>query len=119
MRNRQGSPLSSMDHILSGDPVLAHVIVLFAQKATPGELTELPAAPKPSPDRFGRPREALSRPEVIGVVALVLVVVCALLGGLLDNAAVALGGLAALLLLGVGCHFAIKRRGRELAKAAN
>jgi hypothetical protein len=111
-----------MDQILSADPALSRVAGLFTQQATSAELTEPPARP-PAPDRSrGRRwafRRALSTPEHIGVAALVLLVGCALLGGLLNSSAIALGGLAAPLLLGVGCYIAIKRRRRELTPATH
>jgi hypothetical protein len=109
-----------MDQILAADPVLSRVADLFTQRPTPTELAERPArpaAPNRSRDRFGALRRVLATPEVIGAIALVLLGGCALLGGLLDSGAIALGGLAAPLLLGVGCYFTIKRRRRQLAPA--
>ncbi len=106
---RQRNPLSTMDEILSGDPVLSHVTALFAVPASPAELAERPARPVAS-KRTGALRDALSTPEFFAVAAVALLVACALLGGLLNSAAIALGGLAAPLLLGIGCYVAIKRR---------
>lgn len=110
---RQRNHLSTMDDMLSGDPVLSHVVALFAEPPTPPDLVEYPARPAAG-HRFAGLRaglrRALSAPEFIAVLALTVMVVCAVLGGVFGSAAIALGGLAAPLLLGVGCYFAIKRR---------
>jgi hypothetical protein len=107
---RQRDTLSTMESALSLDPVLAQVAALFAVPATQTELTERPAPTRPAPNRFAGLRRALSSPQFIAVLALTVMVVCAVIGGVLNSAPIALSGLAAPVLLGIGCYFAIKRR---------
>lgn len=101
--------LSQMDQALSGDLVLSAVLELFPAPPLDSELIESPArvASRAKPARL---RAAVRRPELIAITAVVLLTVGAIVGGLLGNTIIVLTGLGAAILLGVGCHFAIKRR---------
>lgn len=104
--------LSRMDQALSGDVLLSTVLELFPSPALAGELVEAPSrvAPetKPAGPRLSL-RAAVRSPEVIAIVAVVVLTACAVTGSLLGNRIVVLAGLGAAILLGIGCHFAIRR----------
>jgi hypothetical protein len=100
--------LSFLDSQFVRDPRLPNLAPLFAMSPKPRDLVELPR-PSPAATSERRLSRAVHSPEVLGIVAITLLVACALVGGLLDNSAIALCGLIAPILLGVGCHLAIKR----------
>jgi hypothetical protein len=106
----QGIQLSMMDSHPSRDPVLAKLGMFFPASALPRELLERPASPRGTsraPRRLRR--NVFATPEIIALTAATVLVVCTVVGCALGSAVIAMAGLAATLLLGVRCHFALKR----------
>lgn len=107
----QGTALSTMDDLLSRDPVLSKLATLFPAPALPSELAERPEPPTTTERR--RPallrRDFFTKPEVIAVTAIAVLVVCVVLSFVFNSWIIAVAGVGATLLLGVGCHFALKR----------
>ncbi|HEY4459531.1 MAG TPA: hypothetical protein VGN81_34780 [Pseudonocardiaceae bacterium] len=110
MTAAQRHHLSTMDPLLSRDPVLAALPDLFATSALPAELVELP----PPPPIARRQRRTIRTPECISIAAALVLVGCLVFGCVFHSGVIALSGLAVTLLLGLGCWVALKR-GRSAA----
>ncbi len=107
MRARHHTRLDLVDQALSRDPVLSKTAGLFVTQPAATELLERPRPPM-QVRRLPRLRQAVCTPEFLMVAAVTVLVVSVLLGGLLHNDAIAVCGLAAPILLGVGCYFATR-----------
>ena len=76
----------------------------------PPEILDRPGSPKAASRRPGRlGRNVFAVPEFVGATAVTVLVVCTVVGGVLGSAVIAMAGLGVTLLLGVRCHFALKR----------
>lgn len=91
---------------LDRDPVLAELSGLFAESA-PTELTEPPHV-KTRRRRLPRLRRLARTPELLMLTAAAILAICAILGGIFNSGAIALCGLSAPILLGIGCFFAVR-----------
>lgn len=106
----QRSSLSTMDGILSKDPVLSALGTLFPTPALPSELVECPRQPQVAARSRGRLRwDLFAKPEIIAVAAAIVLIACVVAGCLLNSGIIAAAGVGATLMLGVCCHFALKR----------
>jgi len=107
-----------MDTDCAADPALSSVADLFAMPVDTVALTErpLPRHPARRPDWLGR---MLRKPEFFGIAAIVVLTVCAVVGGVLNNGFVALGGLAAPILLGIAAYLATRQHRAPAASGSS
>jgi hypothetical protein len=99
--------MTELDQRLSRDPVLAKLSSLFPESVTGTELTERPQAPARR-RRLPRLRKLAHSPEFLMLSAAAELVICAILGGIFNSGTIALCGLAAPILLGIGCYLAVR-----------